>query len=199
MQCKCTMPWHKMAASCSAWPSVGERSLWAATLPTSGSSTGPREESTTSRTTRTTMGQPRQSSSKIASCSPHRLTSTQGAAQSTAGFVFQPVRTLPGGAYVGTLKCGGKATAVTLASDLVDDSTLRIVVGGTRLEVFDWAPFQNSGDNPVLYLETLAECAQGDASDGNESNKSHSPSEMQLKPYQDSSTAEAPGNWCSIM
>lgn len=109
------------------------------------------------------------------------------------------MRTLPGGAYVGTLKCGGRATAVTLASDLVDDSTLRIVVGGTRLEVFDWAPFQNSGDSPVLYLETLAECAQGDASDGNESNKSHSPSEMQLKPYQDSSTAEAPGNWCSIM
>lgn len=109
------------------------------------------------------------------------------------------MRTLPGGAYVGTLKCGGRGMAVTLASDLVDDGTLRIVVGGTRLEVFDWAPFQNSsGDSPVLFLETLAECAQGDASDGNESNKSDSPREMQLKLYQEN-TDEAPSGWCSIM
>lgn len=105
------------------------------------------------------------------------------------------MRTLPGGAYVGTLKCSGQGKVIALASDIVERKTLRIVTGGTTLAVWDWAPHENNGESPVLFLETLAERSQ---EDGNElSNTGDSP-EGQLQLYQNNVQA-ADTTWCSIM
>uniref|UniRef100_A0A131YLL8 Wd40 domain protein n=1 Tax=Rhipicephalus appendiculatus TaxID=34631 RepID=A0A131YLL8_RHIAP len=105
------------------------------------------------------------------------------------------MRTLPGGAYVGTLKCSGQGKVIALASDIVERKILRIVTGGTALAVWDWAPHENNGEFPVLFLEALAERPQ---EDDNESNKSSLSPERQLMLYQENAQA-ADASWCNIM
>ncbi|XP_075541609.1 transducin beta-like protein 3 isoform X2 [Dermacentor variabilis] len=105
------------------------------------------------------------------------------------------MRTLPGGAYVGTLKCTGQGKVSALACDIVERKILRIVTGGTTLAVWDWAPHENNGECPVLFLETLAEYTQRD---GNESNKSSDSPERQLQLYQ-GNTQAGDTSWCNIM
>lgn len=104
------------------------------------------------------------------------------------------MRTLPGGAYVGTLKCSGQGRVNALASDIVEQSILRIVTGGAGLAVWDWAPQENNGENPVLFLETLAQCAQRDV---DELNRGSSP-QNQLQLYQQNNAEEAT-SWCTVM
>uniref|UniRef100_A0A023G5V7 Putative wd40 domain protein n=1 Tax=Amblyomma triste TaxID=251400 RepID=A0A023G5V7_AMBTT len=106
------------------------------------------------------------------------------------------MRTLPGGAYVGTLKCTGQGRVNALASDIVDQSILRIVTGGASLAVWDWAPQENNGENAVLFLETLAECTQGDIDEQNECSSSP---EKQLQLYQENNNAEEVTSWCTLM
>ncbi|XP_077509851.1 uncharacterized protein LOC144120915 isoform X2 [Amblyomma americanum] len=106
------------------------------------------------------------------------------------------MRTLPGGAYVGTLKCSGQGRMNALASDIVEENVLRIVTGGAGLAVWDWAPQENYGENPVLFLETLAECTQGDVDEQNKG-ISH---EKQLQLYQENNaSAEEATSWCTLM
>ncbi|KAL1440713.1 hypothetical protein MTO96_009261 [Rhipicephalus appendiculatus] len=71
----------------------------------------------------------------------------------------------------------------------------RFVTGGTALAVWDWAPHENNGEFPVLFLEALAERPQ---EDDNESNKSSLSPERQLMLYQENAQA-ADASWCNIM
>ncbi|KAG0427771.1 hypothetical protein HPB47_025195 [Ixodes persulcatus] len=113
------------------------------------------------------------------------------------------MRMLPGGDYVGTLRREGQGKAFALASDIVEDITLRIVTGGIGLSVWDWTPQDKPGDHPVVFLEALAECASGSTSGSTSAESDHeedkltgSP-ERRLLPFQESRSWFS--QWCSIM